>query len=297
MEEIGPPEHFANNLVNTGDAYLFEGAINPQGEYPCYRDPTTGHYIQTAACTLTTPVGSPSFSRNYRYNDGAAYIQDTYKATPRLTINGGVRWEYYGVQHNANSNLDSNFVMGPGADPWDRIRNGQVELVENGGYFWKPNYGNFGPRTGFAWDPTGSGKTSIRGGYSLSFERNFGNVTYNAIQNPPNFGVVSIQGEGADVVNLPIYTSNAGPLAGSGVAEAFPGVSLRAINQNVKPPISRAITSPSSRRSSTTRCSPSRTPVRIACTITRSATRTSAATAASSGEVVSAIRPTIPETA
>ncbi len=235
VEEIGHTwNDFANNLVNTGNAYLFEGAINPQGEYPCYRDPTTGHYIQTAACTLTTPVGSPSFSRNYRYNDGAAYIQDTYKATPRLTINGGVRWEYYGVQHNANSNLDSNFVMGPGADPWDRIRNGQVELSKNGGYFWKPNYGNFGPRAGFAWDPTGSGKTSIRGGYSLSFERNFGNVTYNAIQNPPNYGVVSIQGEGADVVNLPIYTSNAGPLAGSGVAKAFPGVSLRAINQNMK---------------------------------------------------------------
>jgi hypothetical protein len=239
VEELGKNYNDAMGNLTTanggaGAAYLFEAAINPQGEYPCYRNQNTGDPIQTAACTLTTPVGAPSFERNYRYNDGAAYIQDTYKVSSRLTINGGVRWEYYGVQHNADPSKDSNFVMGPGANPWERIRNGQVELAKNGGYFWKPNYGNFGPRAGFAWDPTGTGKTSVRGGYSLGFERNFGNVTYNAIQNPPNYGVVSIQGEGADVLSLPIYTSNAGPLAGSGITKAFPGVSLRAINQNMK---------------------------------------------------------------
>ena len=37
--------------------------------------------------------------------------------TQRLTLNLGVRWEYYGVQHNANPALDSNFYLGPGAHP------------------------------------------------------------------------------------------------------------------------------------------------------------------------------------
>jgi outer membrane receptor protein involved in Fe transport len=218
--------------ILAGTGYQFQGAVNPQGEYPCYRDPALGTYIQTAACTLTLPVGAPSFERNYRYNDGAAYVQDTYKASNRLTLNAGLRWEYYGVQHNADPSKDSNFVMGPGATIFDRIRNGQVELAKNGGVFWKPNFGNFGPRAGFAWDPTGTGKTSLRGGYSISFERNFGNVTFNAIQNPPNYAVISITSNVDVPYTLPVYTNNAGPLAGTGT-KAFPAASLRAINQNL----------------------------------------------------------------
>jgi len=217
-----------------GYQHQYEVAVNPQGEYPCYRDVNTGSYIVNSACTLNLPVNSPSFNRNYKFNDGAAYLQDTLKVNQRLTINGGVRWEYYGVQHNSDPSLDSNFVMGPGANPYEQIRNGQVELSKNGGYFWRPQFGNFGPRAGFAWDPTGTGKTSIRGGYSISFERNFGNVTFNAIQNPPAYGVVSLT-SGVDVPgNLPVYTSNFGPLAGTSGSQYFPAISLRAMNQNMK---------------------------------------------------------------
>jgi outer membrane receptor protein involved in Fe transport len=220
------------NLIS-GNLYEFESAIYPQGEYPCERDPVTGAYIQTAACTLTLPVGPPDFERNYHYNDFAFYGQDSWKVTPRFTANLGLRWEYYGVQHNANPILDSNFVMGSGSDPFDKIRNGTVQLAKDGGVFWKPNYKNFGPRIGFAWDVFGDGKTSLRGGYSIGYERNFGNVTFNAIQNPPNYGVILLEA-GVDIPSMPVYTDNAGPLAGSGITKAFPSVSQRAINQNIK---------------------------------------------------------------
>ncbi len=219
------------NLIN-GNIYTFSGAINPQGEYPCYLD-TNGNRIVTPACTLSLPATSPKFSRNYKYNDAAAYIQDSWKTTSHLTINAGLRWEYYGVQHNSDPSLDSNFVLGPGMNQLQRFRNGAVELAKDGGFFWRPQYGNFAPRVGFAWDPTGKGTTSVRGGISIGYERNFGNVTYNAIQNPPNYGVLSLQGEGADYPTLPVYTSNYGPLAGSGT-HFFPAVSQRAINQNLK---------------------------------------------------------------
>lgn len=221
------------NLIS-GNIYQFQGAIFPQGEFPCYRDPNTGAPIVTAACTLTLPVGPPAFNRNYRYNDFAAYGQDSWKLTQHLIVNLGLRWEYYGVQHNANTALDSNFVLGTGSTIFDQIRNGSVKLAKDGGVFWKPFYGGFGPRIGFAWDVFGDGKTSLRGGYSIGYERNFGNVTFNTIQNPPAYGTVSLIA-GTDILSMPVYTDNAGPLAGSGVSKPFPAVSQRAVNQNMKP--------------------------------------------------------------
>jgi outer membrane receptor protein involved in Fe transport len=227
------------NLV-AGQIYQFQGAIYPQGEYPCVKN-ASGVPIVTPACTLTLPVGPPAFNRNYRYNDGAAYAQDSWKLLPRFTLNLGLRWEYYGVQHNANSALDSNFVFGSGSNEFEQIRNGSVELAKDGGVFWKPQYHNLGPRIGFAYDIFGDGKTSLRGGYGVSYERNFGNVTFNAIQNPPNYGVVSLINAGVNIVNgvptgdvpfLPVYTDNSGPLAGTGT-KALPAVSQRAIDQNI----------------------------------------------------------------
>jgi outer membrane receptor protein involved in Fe transport len=232
-----PVEYLGNNLnsgitnLMNGNIFIFQGAVYPQGLFPCPKD-ANGVVQVSPSCTLNLPVTEPAFNRNYRYNDGAVYGEDSIKLTNRLTLNAGLRWEYYGVQHNANPNLDSNFVLGSGSTIFDEIRNGSVKLAKDGGVFWKPRYHNFGPRVGFAWNVFGDGKTSIRGGYAISYERNFGNVTFNAIQNPPNYAVVSLQ-SGVDVPSMPVFTDPAGPLAGTGT-KPLPAVSQRAINQDLK---------------------------------------------------------------
>jgi outer membrane receptor protein involved in Fe transport len=216
-----------NNILN-GQWQFFQSAVNPQGKFPC------GATV-TAACTLNLPVTQPIFSRSNRYNEFAVYGQDSWKVSNRFTLNLGVRWEYFGIQHNKDRRLDSNFYFGGGSNIFNQIRNGGVAITPNSpiGGLWAPDWNNFGPHVGFAWDLFGNGKTSLRGGYSIGYERNFGNVTFNVIQNPPNYAVISLI-TGTDIGTDPVTTDVAGPLSGTTGSKALPRVSLRAVNPNIR---------------------------------------------------------------
>jgi outer membrane receptor protein involved in Fe transport len=200
-----------------GTYYLFSVAIDAQGRYP-------GDLIRL-------PVTSPSFERNNRYNEGALYVNDAWRVHPRVTLNLGLRWDYFGVQHNTDPSLDSNLYYGPGTTLDERIANGRVMLAEESpvGGLWRKDLDNFGPRIGVAWDVFGDGKTSLRGGYGISYERNFGNVTFDVIQNPPNYAVMQLFGNGA-----PIVSDNFGPLGSGTGTVTLPRSSLRHVDENIR---------------------------------------------------------------
>ena len=223
VESLGPQGDYAQALGNfvSGNINQFQAAVFPQGHFP--------------GESVNLPVGPPDFTRSNRYNEWASYVNDSFRVRPSLVLNLGVRYEYYGVQHNKNPDLDSNFYFGPGATLQERIRNGSVQIAKNSpvGGLWKPDKNNFAPRVGFAWDLFGDGKTSIRGGYGLAYERNFGNVTFNVIQNPPSYAVLSLFNN-VDVANLQITTNNAGPLAGtSPPTKVLPVTSLRHVREDI----------------------------------------------------------------
>ncbi len=223
VESLGTQGNYAQALGNfvTGNINQFQAAVFPQGKFPGQR--------------VNLPVTPPDFTRSNRYNEWASYINDSFRVRPGLVVNLGVRYEYYGVQHNKNPNLDSNFYFGTGATLQERIRNGSAQIAGNSpvGGLWKPDKNNFAPRVGFAWDLFGDGKTSIRGGYGLAYERNFGNVTFNVIQNPPSYAVLSLINN-VDVPNLQITTNNAGPLAGtSPPTKLLPATSLRHVREDI----------------------------------------------------------------
>ena len=217
----------ALTAMTTGVLDYYEAAIDPQGKLPCATN-ADGSEIPTSSCEVTPPVTSPSFSRSYRYKDWAVYAQDSFRATPRLTLNYGLRYEHYGVQHNDNQALDSNLYYGPGTNIYQQIATGTVQLATPSpvGQLWAPRWGTAAPRVGFAYDLSGKGDTSLRGGFGISYERNFGNVTFNTIQNVPNYGVLQ-------AYNVPVTNSNLGPLAVAGPAVPLPPVELRNVNQNI----------------------------------------------------------------
>jgi hypothetical protein len=74
----------------------------------------------------------------------------------------------------------------------------------------------------------------VRGGYNIAYERNFGNVTFNVIQKPPNYEVVALtDGGNAAVDSMNVTTNPAGPLSGTSGVVGLPGASLRAVNPNI----------------------------------------------------------------
>ena len=182
---------FANSqgFVN-GMLQLYSIAIDPKGHYP-------GDFIDP-------PFGPPSFTRHYHYNEPALFIADTWKANPRLTLTPGLRWEYSGVLHSPGSEhvLDSNFYPGDGVGLLPAIANGKMMRTvdapgELRGNFYLPDYKNFAPRLGLAYDLTGNGKTVFRAGAGLFYDRKVGWEFFRALQNPPAYSF-------ARLANIPL---------------------------------------------------------------------------------------------
>jgi len=191
-----------------------------------------------ASSIVTPPLSSPSFARSYRYKDWAIYGQDSFRIRPRLTLNYGLRWEHYGVQHNNIQSLDSNFYFGAGSDLFEQVANGQVFQTQKSpvGQFWKPSWGTFAPRVGFAYDVFGDAKSSLRGGFGISYERNFGYVTYNASFNPPASAVLTNSCPAATAsCNVLVTNSDLGPLGSSSTPPSpLPPAELRFIDPDIR---------------------------------------------------------------
>ena len=111
-----------------------------------------------------------------------AYVQDSWRATPTLTLNYGVRWEVSTPWYDKTNKLEA-FVPGQQSEAFPTSPQGQVEPLDKG----IPRtlvpilYHNFAPRVGIAYSPAnssgalgkflgGAGKTSIRVGYGIFYQ-------------------------------------------------------------------------------------------------------------------------------
>jgi hypothetical protein len=181
-----------NSEYTTGNAFadFLIGPTNSQG------------HTQDRSGIQSFQQDSTQLKYYNRYTIVEPYAHDDWKVTPRLTLNLGLRISLFGLWHEKYNNaynwspqaysqaLASQVLVNPqtgnlvnssnptqniplnlnNLDP--RITNGLVRCGVNGvpsgcmkGHLFNP-----APRIGFAWDPTGSGTTSIRAGYGIFFE-------------------------------------------------------------------------------------------------------------------------------
>lgn len=107
------------------------------------------------------PVPIPQITNSYF----ALYAQDDWRVTRKLTLNLGLRWEYDTNATGTDSSHDACAdITRPPTQPCVWLRS-VLDLRRS------PDKKDFGPRVGFAYDPFGLGRTVVRGGYGLYFDR------------------------------------------------------------------------------------------------------------------------------
>jgi hypothetical protein len=169
--------------------------------------------------------------RRYRMTDWNWFIADDWKVSPKLTLNLGVRHEFFGFPSEANGllavydypaalatgNLQDGYIFAsnfnassvPGAAGLNLRIGDSKTLIPN-------DYNNVMPRVGFAWSPFSNKRMVLRGGYGIFFERTTGAFVNSLRQAPPFFRELQLNDLGdynvfpRDIPALPIPSMRVG---------------------------------------------------------------------------------------
>lgn len=178
------------------------GAVVPRGRFS-WNGQYTGEPMADMLLGVMSgtegQVGAPIAS--FRQGYYALYVQDTWKVTPKLTVNMGLRWEYeqpFWDKNDAIVNVD--FAWDNSREPvfvragtgdlnqgnprfpapagWQLVRDGRFGRGAN-----KPDRNDFGPRAGMAYQL--NSKTVLRAGVGLYYVRDIGNAVFDIVRNIP----------------------------------------------------------------------------------------------------------------
>jgi hypothetical protein len=203
--------------------------------------------------------------RHWRNLEFGTYFQDDWKVSRRLTLNLGIRYDLFTRHHELNGKV-TQFILGPATSfAGGDVLTGNVGLAAGlqsannpancpfpndnravlagecgpGGFaaarqLGSGDHNNFGPRVGFAWDVFGNAKTSLRGGFGISYESTLYNPLSNSRWNPPYYSFASavdqaLAAGGSNVIYGPMTCTGsltdvpAGQCSPSGVAPTYLG--------------------------------------------------------------------------
>ncbi|MEW5978242.1 MAG: TonB-dependent receptor [Acidobacteriota bacterium] len=163
-------EQSNNNLLGGArPLYSFVGLWNLANDTPIFE-----------AINADPRTGRPADGQRYfRTRDSALFVQHDWKVRPNLTLNLGLRWEYFTPLREKRGQL-SNLLFGSKG-----LEDSRVQVVDE---LFAPDRNNFAPRLGFAWSPNWlQSKLVLRGGYGIGFNRLPLAPFLNSRGNPPFF--------------------------------------------------------------------------------------------------------------
>jgi hypothetical protein len=182
--------------------------------------PTVAAFLAGTANSFSVTLGSQSSS----IAEGALgfFVQDNYRVRTNLMLELGLRYEW---NMTPTERYDRFIVFDPASASLIRVGN-QIDKV------YQQNNKNVQPRVGFAWDPFGDGKTSVRAAYSLQTDQPMTSIVIGTTTNPPLAIPLTFSGAiGLDnAINLAIPAG----LAPQSITGDFRNAYLQSWNLNVQ---------------------------------------------------------------
>ena len=152
---------YSDSLYNGNGTYVYSNVLDFATDYlsPNHCDnATTGVGVLPCYSYYTQSFGQTTFQ--FQSADYSAFFSDEWKATRRLTLSLGLRYEYEQLP-NTNATLVNPDIPQTAYLPHDK--------------------NNYGPRVGLAWDPTGGGHTVLRAGYGVYYGRIINSTAFSAL--------------------------------------------------------------------------------------------------------------------
>jgi hypothetical protein len=173
---------FEHGLVHSRGRHLLKAGALAERYQDNMVNPTFGNGVFTFPGIRQFLAGTPqrfigltpegALDRYWRFTLLGFYLQDTMRVNSRLSLNAGLRYEFTTMPLDINGR-DSALI------------NLSDRAPTIGQLYQNPTHKNFSPRVGFAWDVTGDGRTSVRGGYGIYFNTNNQQNLIVTVTNPP----------------------------------------------------------------------------------------------------------------
>lgn len=242
---LGTPAHNSGGIADA--SFPFSLASNRASGRGIFANLVGNLSSSSATVNVTDPtsgfVPGATRQRQFLQKDLALYVQDQWRARSNLTLNFGLRWDFMGVPTIPNGLAiqltDHRHIFGisgygnlfnPNAPAGAAPAIGTLDFIsgDSGRELYNDDWNNFAPFFGFAWSPDfsgglgkiifgGAGKSSIRGGYSISYLRD----GFTVISNAMGVGTTN-----AGLIASAANTTPTGVLTGAGVPLPTPVFSM-----------------------------------------------------------------------
>jgi hypothetical protein len=144
---------------------------------------------QVSAVFQTLTSGPPDSYIGLRHTEFNFFANDNWRLGPRFSVDFGLRYEQNTTPGEVNRRIENALTLqnltAAGSSRFDdpvataafnSAVSGYRRILDGRDRIYQPDRNNFGPHFGFAWNPWGDGKTSIRGGYGLYYDSILGAV-------------------------------------------------------------------------------------------------------------------------
>lgn len=190
--------------------YTFSNILNFALDRPAF--------VRAAIQRSTLPaIEQPDSNREYRYEQYFGFVQDTLRLARRLTVNFGLRYEFFGPPKNTGAVKDALVVLGPGATLAEQLTGARLTKASGDQRLYGADKRNWAVRAGASYDLSGSGRTLLRASYGIFYDRPFDNLWQNSRSNDVTLPLLTLTSR---------TTNYTGPV--SDVLKAFSEQSLNA---------------------------------------------------------------------